>query len=343
MDTSEMPAIKLDVAIRLTGDLRRDAEQIGRAEQLGFDGVWVSERARNPFFPLSIAAKETKRIRLDTRDVAAFPRSPMVAAQIAWDLARQTGGRFSLGLGTLEQTQIERRFSEDWHDPIGRMREYIESLRAIWDSFQTDARLRYRGKHYQFRLMAPFFNPGPIVHPEIPVILAGDHPEACQLAGEICQGLHVHEMHTASYLREIVIPAVETGLSIAGRERSDFELTAPVFIMSSETGSERDRAARALGKRLAAYSTSPTFRQVMSLHGWGALADELQEMAGKKRWPDKKAAMTDDVVGEFSIIAEPDNIYAALVDRYAGTADRVCLEWRDDSPELFEAIAGSRD
>ena len=239
-----MRAIKLDVAIRLTGDLRRDAEQIKHAERLGFDGLWVSETAHNPFFALSIAAKETKRIRFGTQDAAAFPRSPMVTAQIAWDLARQTDGRFILGLSMLQREHIERRFSEDWRDPVGRMREYIESLRAIWDSFQTDARLRYRGKHYQFRLMAPFFNPGPIAQAQVPIFLAGDDPEICKLAGEICQGLHAHEFHTSSYLREVVMPAVERGLDIAGRERSDFEVTAPVYVINEESDSERDRAAK---------------------------------------------------------------------------------------------------
>lgn len=338
-----MQAVKLDVAIRLSGDLQHDAEQIERAEKLGFDGVWVSERAHNPFFPLSLATKESKRIQLGTLDAAAFPRSPMVTAQIAWDLARQSDGRFILGLGTLEQAHIERRFSEYWRAPFSRMREYIESLRAIWDSFQTDARLRYRGKHYQFRLMAPFFNPGPIQHPEIPVFLAGAHPEACQLAGEICQGLHAPELHSPSYLREVVIPAVEKGLDIADRERSDIEVTARVVVISDESASERARAASSLSERLATFSSSPALRRILSLHGWGALADDLHELAIKRRWADMQVAITDDVLGEFSVIAKPGEVYAAVVDRYAGIADRVCLEWRTDSLMLFEAIAGSRE
>ena len=216
-------------------------------------------------------------------------------------------------------------------------------MRAIWDSFQTDARLRYRGKHYQFRLMAPFFNPGPIARPEVPIYMAGDNPEAFQLAGEICQGLHAHDMHTASYLREVVIPAIEHGLDTAGRQRSDFELTAPVFVMSGETDSERYRASRALSERLAAYYGSPAYRRVMSLHGWGALADELQELAGKRRWAAMQDAITDDMLEEFVVIAKTDDIYAALVDRYAGIADRVCLEWRTESPRLLEVIASSRN
>ncbi len=338
-----MQAIKLDVAIRLTGDLRRDAVQIMRAEQLGFAGVWVSETAHNPFLPLSIAAEETNRIRLGTRDAAAFPRSPMVTAQMAWDLARQTDGRFILGLSMQRREHIKRRFSEDWRDPVGRMREYIESLRAIWDSFQTDARLRYRGKHYQFRLMAPFFNPGPIARPEIPIHIAGDNPEAFQLAGEICQGLHACEMHTASYLREVVLPAVETGLDSAGRKRSDFQVTAPALVINEESDGERDLATRVQTERLATYASSPTFRRVMSLHGWGALADELQELARQNRRAAMQDAITDEILREFAVIAKPGDIYAALVERYAGLADRVCLESRNDSLAMFEAIAGSRE
>ena len=337
-----MQAIKLDVAIRPSGDLRHDAEQIKRAEQLGFDAVWVSETAHNPFFPLTIATKETKRIQLGAQAAAAFPRSPMVTAQIAWDLARQSNGRFMLGLGAQTREHIERRFSEDWGDPVGRMREYIESLRAIWDSFQTDARLRYRGKHYQFRLMAPFFNPGPISHPAIPIFLTGLNPKICQLAAEIGQGLHAPALHTPSYLRKVAIPAIEKGLAMAHRERNDFVLTASVFVLSGETDGEWNRAANALRERLSFYASAPAYRHVMSLQGWGALADELHEMARQKRWAAMQEAITDDALREFALVAEAGDVYDQIVERYGGIADRARLAWDAERPKLFEAIASSR-
>ena len=264
-----MQLIKLDATIAPSGDLRHDAEQIKRAEQLGFDAVWVSETAHNPFFPLTLAAKATNRIRLGTQAAAAFPRSPMVTAQIAWDLARQSDGRFILGLGTQARAPIERGFSEDGIDPIGRMREYVASLRAIWDTFQTNARLRFRGEHYTFRLMAPFFNPGPISQPTIPIYLAGDQPELCRLAGEICQGLHAHAFHTPAYLQELAMPAVEAGLVEAGRARSEFVVAAPVFIISGETEIDRNRAAASVRERLVRYASARAHRRLMSLHGFG--------------------------------------------------------------------------
>ncbi len=337
-----MQPIKLDVAIMPSGDLRHDVRQIKRAEQLGFDAVWISETAHNPFFPLTLAAAETSRVLLGTQGAVAFPRSPMVSAQIAWDLARQADGRFILGLDAQVRAHIERRFGEDWGDPVGRMREYIESLRAIWNTFQTDARLRYRGEHYQFRLMAPFFNPGPNPHPTIPIYLTGVNPKICQLAGELGQGLHAPALHTLSYLREVIMPAVEAGLSAGERERSDIVVTAPVFVISGETDGERRRATVTVRERLAFYASAPAYRQVMSAHGWGRLADELRLMAREKRWADMKNAVVDDVLREIAIFAEPGDVYARIVERYGGIADRVCLEWSADNPQLFEAIARSR-
>ena len=333
-----MNSMKLDILIAPSGDLQQDVQQSKRAEALGFDGVRVAEAAHNPFYPLTIAANETHRIRLGTADALAFPRSPMVTAQIAWDLARQAGGRFDLGLGTHFPQHNESRFCETWSDPIGRLREYVESLRAIWDTFQTDARLRYRGEHYQFRLMAPFFNPGPISHPAIPIYLAGDNPGIFQLAGEICQGLQAPSLHTRTYLRDIVAPAVERGLDAAGRERSDFEVTAPVFVVSGTNLDERCKAAVALRERIAQYKSSPSFQRGTGQPGLGALAHGLSELARYGRLGDRQNAGLEAYV----IVAEPGDVYARIVERYAGIADRVSLACLANNPAILEAVADSR-
>ena len=288
---------------------------------------------------MTIAAKETRDIRLGTQAALAFPRSPMTSAQIAWDLARQSDGRFDLGLGTHFPAQIESRFGETRSDPIGRLREYVESLRAIWDTFQTDARLRYRGEHYQFRLMAPFFNPGPISHPAIPIHLAGDDPSIFQLAGEICQGVQAPALHTRAYLREIVAPAVDRGLDAAGRERSDLEVTAPVSVISGASIDEGRTAVNALRKRIAHYESSPDFQRDLGQPGLGALAHELRQIGAL--WSpgghEKRCLLKSS-----PSMAEPGDVYARIVERYAGIADRVSLEWLADNPAIFETIADSR-
>lgn len=334
--------MKLDVAIRPSGDLRYDVERIQRAEALGFDAVWVSESARNPFLLLTVAAAETEKILLGTRIALAFPRSPMVTAQIAWDLARQSEGRFMLGLGSQTREHIEGRFSEEWRDPMGRMREYVESLRAIWDTFQTGARLRYRGEHYQFRLMAPFFNPGPNDNPAIPVFLGSLNPLMCQLAGETCDGLHAHPYHAPAYLREVVLPAVETGLRRADRARSDFVMTAQAMLIVGESDNAKDKAALAAREKLALYARDAGFRAILARLGWGEAAERLDRMARAKRWGEMKDAISRDILHEFAIIAEPDDAFARVVEHYEGLADRVCLEWDEGNTAGLESIAWGR-
>ena len=330
---------KFDISFFPSGDLRADAELIASAEEAGFSAAWSAETARNPFLPLTIAASASQSILLGTQIAVAFPRSPMVTAQIAWDLARQSNGRFVLGLGTQVRAHIERRFSETWTDPIGRMREYIESLCAIWDSFQHDARLRYRGEHYQFRLMSPFFNPGPNAKPDIPIYLAGVNPGMCRLAGETCAGLHAHVFHTSSSLRDLVLPAVETGLAASGRARDGFALTVPVFVVTGADDEARRRAEAETRSRIAFYASTPSYKRIMTLHGWGEIADELSVMARAGQWQDMAALIPEEVLREVAIVAAPDEVLPQIAQRYAGLADRICLEWNGFDSSTRAAIA----
>ena len=254
--------MKFDVTIFPT-NLNAAAAIAQQVEAYGFSGLWTSETAHNPFLPLTHAAAATKRIDLGTAIAVAFPRSPMITAQIAWDLAAQSNGRFILGLGTQVKPHIEKRFSTPWSAPAPRLREYVESLRAIWDTFQTGAPLRYRGEHYSFRLMTPFFNPGAIEHPDIPIYIAAVNDHLCRLAGELCQGLHVHPFHTARYLREVVIPNVERGAQAAGRTRADVALSCAIFVCTGKDAAETVENTAGVRTQIAFYASTPSYRPVM--------------------------------------------------------------------------------
>ena len=222
------------------------------------------------------------------------------------------------------------------------MREYIESLRAIWDTFQTGARLRYRGEHYQFRLMAPFFNPGPIENPEIPVYLSGGGSGIWRLAGEICAGLHVAALHSPSYLREVISPAFLAGLNAARRERKDFTVAAPASVISMASDREWRRAKIAVSERLANLASKPENRPAMDWHGLGSLADDLVGLASANRPAEMPESITEELLRRFALIAAPDEVYEKLLERYEGVADRVCLELMADCPALYGAIAKRR-
>ncbi len=310
--------MKFDVTIFPT-KLNAAAAIARQVEAYGFSGLWTSETAHNPFLPLTYAAAATERIDLGTAIAVAFPRSPMITAQIAWDLAAQSNGRFILGLGTQVKPHIEKRFSTTWSAPAPRLREYVEALRAIWNSFQTDAPLRYRGEHYAFRLMTPFFNPGAIEHPDIPIYIAAVNDHLCRLAGELCQGLHVHPFHTVRYLREVVIPNVERGAQATGRTRADVALSCAIFVVTGKDAAE----TAAVRAQIAFYASTPSYRPVMELHGWGDLADRLSGLARHGNWGEMGSLIGDDVLREFAVIAPPDELAHAVKARYEGLLDRV--------------------
>ncbi|MFL5990455.1 MAG: TIGR03617 family F420-dependent LLM class oxidoreductase, partial [Rubrobacteraceae bacterium] len=181
--------MKLDAGLGAEGGYLHNAGETARAaESLGFAGLWTSETKHDAFLPLAIAANETERIELGTSVAIAFSRSPMEMAQTAWDLQDLSGGRFILGLGTQVKAHVKRRFSMPWDRPVARLREYIGALRAIWSSFQIGEPLSFEGEFYRHTLITPFFNPGPIEQPEIPIYIAGVNTSLATLAGEFCDG-----------------------------------------------------------------------------------------------------------------------------------------------------------
>ncbi len=212
-------SLRLDLGVHAIG-LRAVADEARRAEAMGFGCLWSAETKHDPFLPLAVAAVNTERLQLGTAIAVAFPRSPMVLAHTAWDLQKASGGRFVLGLGTQVKAHNERRFAVRWEPPGPRLREVVLALRAIWECWQNGTPLDFRGASYRFDLMTPFFNPGPIDHPRIPVYLAAVNPYMCRLAGELGDGIHIHSFHSARYLREVIHPAVAEGRRASGARRA---------------------------------------------------------------------------------------------------------------------------
>ena len=183
------------------------------AEELGFDALWTSETQHDPFLPCALIAEHTVKLHFGTAIAVSFARSPANLAYTAWDLAAQSSGRFMLGLGTQVKAHIERRFGMPWPASVtGKLREQILAIRTLWEAWQNGTKLNFRGEYYKLTLMSPFFNPGPIAHPHIPIYIAGVNEGLARLAGELCDGFHAHPFHSARYLKEAILPAIEAGL-----------------------------------------------------------------------------------------------------------------------------------
>ena len=316
--------MKIDTQIRggVCADVAVDAQ---RLERMGFDGAWTFEDKHDPFLPLALAATATERLQLGTNITVAFGRSPFAVAQTAWDLQRGSGGRFHLGLGTQVRAHVERRYSMPFDHPAARLTDYVRCLRAIWDTFQNDTRPRYEGPFYQFKLINQFFNAGPIAHPDIPVYVAGVNPRMCRVAGEVADGLHVHPMHSAGYLRDVVRPALEDGARRSGRDAAALELYAPVMAVTGDTQAEMDEAAAKARQQIAFYGSTPSYRVVLEYHGRGALGDELNRLMRQGDFDEMGRRVPDELLEAVAVVAPPGELAAKLRQRYEGVLHRLSI------------------
>jgi probable F420-dependent oxidoreductase len=318
--------VKLDAGLGTEGQHLKGMDKTARAaEDLGFAGLWTSETKHDAFLPLAIAANASHQIELGTSVAIAFSRSPMETAQTSWDLQDLSAGRFVLGLGTQVKAHITRRFSMPWDRPAARLREYILALRAIWESFQTEVPLQFEGEFYRHTLMTPFFNPGPIEHPEIPLYIAGVNTRLAELAGELCEGFHVHPFHSPEYVRRTVIPAIAEGARQANRILDQVTLATSAFVITGENRESATEQRESVRAQISFYASTPTYRTVLEAHGWEEVGERLETMAREKKWPEMPALITDEMLAAFAIEAAPDEIGPALKERYDGLIDRVAL------------------
>ena len=306
-------------------DARVVPAQAKRFEALGFDGVWTFEAAHDPFLPLAIAASVTDKLEIGTNITVAFARAPFAVAQTAWDLQAASNGRFHLGVGTQVRAHVERRFSMPFDRPAARITDYIRCMRAIWDTFQNDTRPSYEGEFYQFRLMNPFFNPGPIGNPTIPVYLAGVNERMCRAAGEVADGFHVHPVHSVGYVNDVVKPAIAAGATSAGRSADNIALYAPVFAVTGETEVERAESEAEVRRQISFYGSTPNYRAVLEYHDCGHIAKELSALVRQGEFDAMAKLVPDSLVDAIAISAEPAKLGAALRARYDGVFDRVSL------------------
>jgi probable F420-dependent oxidoreductase len=290
------------------------------AEATGFDAVWATETIHDPFLPGALVAEHTRRLNYGTAVAIAFARSPATLAYTAWDLAQASGGRFILGLGTQVKAHIERRFGMPWPDSVvGKLREQVAAIRALWHTWQTGEKLSFRGEYYKLTLMSPFFNPGPIQHPLIPIYIAGVNSGLARLAGEVADGFVVHPFHSPQYLRQALLPAIEQGAAKAGRQRSQINVSVSAFVVTSP---EEDLFVRS---QIAFYASTPSYRPVMALHGWDGTAERLSALAAQGEWGQMPALIDPAMLATFAVVAGEKDLPAALLDRYTGLADRLGL------------------
>lgn len=316
-----------------------------QVEEQGFDGILVPEAGgHDPFLPVLIAATHTTRVTLRTGIAVAFPRSPMVMAQTAWDLQRFSQGRFELGLGTQVKGQNERRYAAPWTAAPGpRLREYLRCLQAMFQTFQTGQQPNYRGKYYEFSLMPQFFNPGPIDHPHIPIYVAAVNPYMGRLAGELCDGIFPHPICTPQYMNAVLLPAVAAGAQKAGRKPSVVKTLVSPMVLTGRDRSELERKKVFVKQRLGFYAATRSYRRPLELHGFAELSDKLIQLSLQGRWKAMLDVVTEEMFDTYVTVATFDELGPKLKERWGAIASVLHLdlppELRDDDTAMHALIA----
>ncbi len=335
--------MKIDAG--LLGGLEEVPARIREFEEQGFDGVVTAELGGDPFFPLVLAAEHSERVELMTSIAVAFARNPMLVAYIANDLQAYSKGCFILGLGSEIKPHIENRFSMPWSQPAARMREFILAIRAIWDNWYGGKKLDFRGEFYHHTLMTPMFAPTDCSHGAAKIVLAAVGPKMTEVAGEVADGMLVHPLTTKRYLEEVTVPAVERGLAAVGRAREDFELCYPAFVITGKDEKEWEQTRTGVSRQIAFYGSTPAYRGVLELHGWGGLQPELNALSKRGEWVAMGELISDEMLEEFAIVEQPRDVAKALADRFGGTIDRLAYGFpfaeAAERKEYLEALRGS--
>lgn len=306
-------------------DLRTVAASAVAAEQAGYDGLLTMENKHDPFLAHAIAAVSTERVELGTSVAIAFPRSPMVMANAAWDLQNASRGRFVLGIGPQIRPHNEKRFSVKWTAPAPRLREYVKALRAIWTNWQTGEKLDFRGEHYTFTLMPPYFMPPSTGQKMVPITLAAVGEHSLRLAGEVADGVRLHGFCTRRYMEEAIMPRIREGMARSGRLREDFEITGGGFVATGKDAESTAKMFELVRGRVAFYGTTPAYWPVFEIHGYGDLGRELNAMSKAGKWNELASRVPDDLVHLFAAVGTHQEIAGKIAERFGGLSDAVSL------------------
>jgi probable F420-dependent oxidoreductase len=321
------------------------AAQAVKAEESGYDGVWSAETNHDPFLPIAVGASATEKLEFGTGIAVAFARNPMTLAVLANDLQLLSKGRFMLVMGSQIKPHITKRFSMPWSHPAPRMRELILAIRAIWKTWETGEPLAFRGEFYTHTLMTPFFNPGPNPYGNPKILLAAVGELMTEVAGEVGDGFLVHGFSTERYLREVSLPALERGAAKAGKTRADLTVSYPGFVVTGPDDKSMAAAAKGVREQIAFYGSTPAYRPVLELHGWGDLHPELNTLSKRGEWEQMGELINDEILNAFAVVAPLDEVATEVRKRFEDVVDRFSFyaPYKVD-PEMWKGVlAGFRN
>jgi len=302
---------------------KKTAELATRLEEAGFSGMLFTEAGQVPWMMITSAAMAAPRLQFSTGIAVAFPRSPMMSAQIAWELAQNTEGRFRLGLGSQVKGHIQRRYSATWDKPAPQMRDYVAAFKACIRAFRQEEKLHHEGPYYNLSLLPGQWAPGRHDFEDIKIDISAVGPYMCRVAGELCDGVHVHPMHSMTYIQNRLLPGITEGAAKSGRSASDVDLMIPVFAIPGDTPEEREAMLNRTRMQISFYGSTPNYAFQFDDLGFEGVTPQLGALMKEGNIQGMMNLITDEMLEHFALVARWDDMADALIDRYQGVASRV--------------------
>ena len=310
-------------------------------EEAGFNSLYFTEGGRTAYLSCTAAALHTRKIGIGTAVALAFTRSPMVTAQIAWELADASEGRFILGLGSQVRGHIERRYGMEFDPPGPRMRDHIGAIKACFEAFQDGSQLNFEGRFMNLSLLPREWNPGPIQHSQVPIFVSAVRPYMSRLAGEMCDGIHIHPFHSPEYVRDVMMPAVEQGAAKAGRDSSQIVLEFHTMTATGRNSKEIEKAREHARTMISFYGSTPAYAAIFEHHGFEGITSKLRELQKAGQFKEMPAVITDEMLDCYCVSASFDELGGVLYDRYKDISPKAKImsysavsQWQAD-PDIF--------
>lgn len=322
------------------GSWAETAEFARLVETNGFSGMVFTETSEVPWMKIASAATAAPSLHFCTGIAVAFARSPMVSAAVAWELARNTGGRFRLGLGSQVKAHVERRYAAEFAPPAARMRDYVGAVKASLRAFRRDERLDHDGPYYRMNLLPEAWAPPRHDGGEVAVDISAVGPVMCRVAGEVADGIHVHPLHSMHYLTTRLLPSVAEGAAAAGRDPSEIDLIIPVFAAPGDTPEAREPLVRRVRSQIAFYGSTPNYAYQFDDLGFEGVTPRLSALIRSGDVQAMADSITDEMLEHFAIICPWDELADRLIERYHGTAKRLVMYLAEESIRRDPSAAG---
>ncbi|TXL70215.1 TIGR03617 family F420-dependent LLM class oxidoreductase [Vineibacter terrae] len=316
------------------------ADLARRTEATGFSGMLFTEGHQVPWMNIAAAALAAPSLHFSTGIAIAFARSPMITAQIAWELAQNTQGRFRLGLGSQVKAHITKRYGSTFDKPAPQMKDYVQAVKACLSAFRREGPLHHDGPYYKLSLLTEQWTPSRHEHEDVKVDISAVGPIMVRVAGEVADGVHVHPMHSMHYIKNRLLPGLAEGAGRAGRDVAKIDKIIPVIVAAGNTPEEQAVPIREAKTTLAFYGATPNYAFQFDDLGFTGLRDQLRDCLKTGDSERSQALITDEILQQFAVVARWDDVADRLIERYRGIASRLVIylasHWREVDPKTLE-------